>query len=59
MRYLFLRKNVLFMVSIKFHHPEPHWAPYDIYTKYFFFDIFTCENNMLSSRENITFAMAT
>ena len=30
MRYLFLRKNALFMVNIKFHRPEPHWAPYDI-----------------------------
>ena len=35
MRYLFLRENVLFMVNIRFHRPEPHWTPYDVYTKYF------------------------
>ena len=32
---LFLRENVLFMVSIRFHRPEPLWRPYDVYTKYF------------------------
>ena len=32
---LFLRENVLFMVSIRFHRPEPLWIPYDVYTKYF------------------------
>ena len=31
---LFLRENVLFMVSIRFHRPEPLWIPY-VYTKYF------------------------
>ena len=35
MRYLFLRENVLFMVNIRFHRPEPHWTPYNVYTKYF------------------------
>ena len=35
MRHLFLRENVLFMVNIRFHRPEPHWTPYDLYTKYF------------------------
>ena len=33
---LFLRENVLFMVNIRFHRPEPHQTPYDVYTKYFF-----------------------
>ena len=32
---LFLRENVLFMVSIRFHRPEPLCIPYDVYTKYF------------------------
>ena len=36
MRYLFLRENVLFMVNIRSHLPKPPWAPYDVYTKYFF-----------------------
>ena len=36
MRYLFLRENVLLMVNIRFHRPEPHRTPYDVYTKYFF-----------------------
>ena len=35
MRYLFLRENVLFMVKIRFRRPEPHWTPYDVYTKNF------------------------
>ena len=35
LKYLFLRENVLFMVSIRFHRPEPLWIPYDVYTKYF------------------------
>ena len=35
LKYLFLRENVLLMVSIRFHRPEPLWIPYDVYTKYF------------------------
>ena len=30
-----LRENVLFIVNIRFHRPEPHWTPYDVNTKYF------------------------
>ena len=30
MRYLFVRENVLFIVNIIFHRPEPHWTPYDV-----------------------------
>jgi len=32
---LFLRENMSFIVNIRFHRPEPHWTPYDVYTKYF------------------------
>ena len=32
---LFLRENLLFMVNIRFHRPEPRWTPCDVYTKYF------------------------
>ena len=35
LKYLFVRENVLFMVSIRFHRPEPLCIPYDVYTKYF------------------------
>ena len=34
-RYFFLRENVLFIVNVRFHGPEPHWTPYDVYKKYF------------------------
>ena len=34
MRYLFLGENVLFIVNIRFHCPEPHWTPSDVDTKY-------------------------
>ena len=27
--------SVLFMVTIRFHCPEPHRTPFDVYTKYF------------------------
>ena len=27
--------SVLFMVNIRFHCPEPHGTPFDVYTKYF------------------------
>ena len=27
--------SVLFMVNIRFHCPEPHRTPFDVYTKYF------------------------
>ena len=32
----FFKKNVLFMVNIRFHLPKPPWTPYDVYTKHFF-----------------------
>ena len=35
LKFLFLSENVLFMVSIRFHRPEPLWIPYDVYTEYF------------------------
>ena len=31
--------SVLFMGNIRFHRPEPHRTPFDVYTKYFLVNI--------------------